>query len=176
MRLMREPATVRLFIALWPPAEVRDAIAAWQAAWAWPNQAALVRPENFHITLHFLGSVQQKRVADLKYVLHRISTRDFSLHFGHYDVWQHGITVLRTDSSPTGLRALHARIGLALAEIGMPVEERAFRPHVTLARRATGATPPPEPADVHWDAKDGFVLVQTLGGAAGYEILERFGG
>ena len=176
MRLMREPAAARLFIALWPPADVRDAIAAWQSAWTWPSHSAVVRPERFHITLHFVGAVPEKRVEELKYVLRTVSAHGFSLHFGHHETWQHGVMVLRPDTSPTGLRALHARIGLALGEIRMPVEERSYRPHVTLARRATGATPPPQAADVHWESKDGFVLVQTLAGAGGYEILGRFGG
>jgi 2'-5' RNA ligase len=125
--------------------------------------------------LHFLGGVAQPRVLDLRYVLQRIAMPRFELHFGRPDLWQHGIAVLRPDNSPTALRGLHGRIGLALAEIGMPVESRAYRPHVTLARKAAGATPPAQPADVAWPANDGFVLVQTLGGGRGYEVLERFG-
>jgi hypothetical protein len=46
---------------------------------------------------------------------------------------------------------------------------------VTLARRAAGAVPPPEPPDVHWVAREGFVLVQVLTGGRGYEVIERFG-
>jgi len=73
------------------------------------------------------------------------------------------------------LRALHGRVGLALASIGLPVEERAYRPHVTLARRAAGAKPPAQPAQVAWESNGGFVLVQTLGGGRGYQVLEKFG-
>ena len=97
------------------------------------------------------------------------------LHFGRPDLWPHGIAVLRPDNSPIGLRGLHARIGLALAEIELPMEERPYRPHVTLARRASTAKPPAQMADVQWEAKEGFVLVQTLANGGGYEILERFG-
>jgi RNA 2',3'-cyclic 3'-phosphodiesterase len=174
MRLMRAPSTVRLFTALWPSDEVRDAIAAWQSAWTWPPHAALVRPEHLHVTLHFLGAVRENRVKELRYHLARISAHGFPLHFGTHETWQQGIVVLRPAICPTALRALQARIGLALGEIGVPVETRPYRPHVTLARRATGAVPPPEPANVQWEARDGFVLVQTLTGGRGYEIVERF--
>jgi 2'-5' RNA ligase len=58
----------------------------------------------------------------------------------------------------------------------MKSEDRAYRPHVTLARRATGASPPARPPDIMWQARDGFALVQTLSGGRGYETLERFGG
>lgn len=165
---------VRLFIALWPPAAVRDALVQWQAGWQWPANATLVRPERLHATLHFLGEVPARAVFDLKHVLH-VPVPAFDLHFGHAEVWPQGIAVLRPETSPTPLRALHARIGLALASVGLKADERAYRPHVTLARRAVGAKPPAHPPQVTWPVRDGFVLVQTLGGARGYEVLARFG-
>lgn len=171
---MGSPA-LRLFIALWPSDEVRSGIAQWQSQWAWPERAAVVRPERLHLTLHFLGDVAPERVLELKYELAPVPTPRFELHFGRPELWQHGIAVLRPDHSPTQLRGLHARIGLALSRIGLPVEDRPYRPHVTLARRAAGAQPPPEPPDLRWEAGRGFALVQTLGGGRGYEILERFG-
>ena len=168
-------STSRLFIALWPTDAVRARIAQWQAQWTWPERASVIAPERLHVTLHFLGEVTPGRILDLRYVLKRVPSQRFTLHFVRPDVWQHGIAVVRPESLPTPLRGLHARIGLALAGIGLPVEERVYRPHVTLARRALGAKPPAEPADVLWEADDGFVLVQTLGGGRGYEVLERFG-
>jgi RNA 2',3'-cyclic 3'-phosphodiesterase len=169
------PPTLRLFIGLWPHDAVRSKIARWQAEWEWPERASLVGPERFHTTLHFLGDVAPERVLDLKYVLKPVPTPPFELHFARPEIWQHGVAVLRPDNSPTALRGLHARIGLALAEIGLPVDEKPYRPHVTLARRATGAKPPARAPDIQWEANAGFVLVQSLGGGRGYEILERFG-
>jgi 2'-5' RNA ligase len=165
-----------LFIALWPVDAVRDAIAAWQSQWQWPQKASVVKAERLHITLHFLGEVAPERVRDLRYVLAPIRPQSFDLHFTRHDMWQHGMAVMRPENSPTQLRGLQGRIGLALAEISIKTEDRAFRPHVTLARRAGGATPPPAAPDVTWESRDGFVLVQTLSGGRGYEILERFGG
>jgi 2'-5' RNA ligase len=173
---MRAPATVRLFIALWPPDPVREAIARWQVQWNWPEQATLVKADRMHLTLHFLGTLPQHRILDLKYILERITAQGFALQFGHPEVWQHGIAVVRPDNSPTALRALHARIGLALAEVGLKAEDRSYRPHVTLARRAFQAKPPAEPLQVQWESNGSFTLVQTLGGVRGYQVLEKFGG
>jgi 2'-5' RNA ligase len=172
---MRSPSNVRLFIALWPSDAVRDAIVQWQSGWQWPEKAYMVKPERLHVTLHFLGDVPSERILDLKYVLQPIRAQQFELHFTRPETWQQGVAVLRPDNSPTVLRGLHARIGLALAEIGLPVDERSYRPHVTLARKAAGATPPAHLADILWQSKGGFALVQTLGSGRGYEILERFG-
>jgi hypothetical protein len=46
---------------------------------------------------------------------------------------------------------------------------------VTLARRAVGARPAPQLADIPWQSNGGFVLVQTLGSGRGYQVLHRFG-
>jgi 2'-5' RNA ligase len=167
---------VRLFLALWPPESVRRQVVGWQSQWQWPQKASVVPPERLHLTLHFLGEVAQQRLADLKYVLQPIRAQEFALNFTRSEMWQQGVAVLRPVQAPTQLRGLHGRIGLALASIGMKAEERAWRAHVTLARRAAGAVAPPEPPDVHWVAREGFVLVQVLTGGRGYEVIERFGG
>jgi 2'-5' RNA ligase len=171
---MRAPS-VRLFIALWPADPVRIAIAQWQSEWQWPERASVVPPERLHVTLHFIGDVEPRRVLDLKYVLKKVPAPRFALHFGRPDIWSHGIAVLRPENSPTQLRGLHARIGLALAGIDLPASEQPYKPHVTLARRATGAKAPERAPGIDWEANEGFVLAQSLGGGRGYEILERFG-
>lgn len=154
---------------------MRSAIAQWQLQWTWPERAAVVGPEKLHITLHFLGDVAPQRVRDLQYVLKTVPTPAFELRLTRQEIWQQGIAVLRPENLPVQLRGLHGRIGLALADIGVPAEARPYRPHVTLARRAAGATPPTQLPDLRWHAASGFVLVQTLGGGRGYEVLQRFG-
>jgi 2'-5' RNA ligase len=58
---------------------------------------------------------------------------------------------------------LHAELAQALRTLDLPVERRGFRPHVTLARHAAGASPPPDPMPVQWTLRDP-VLVQSAGG------------
>ena len=172
---MRDASRVRLFIALWPPQAVREQIVAWQAQWQWPPKASVVAPERLHLTLHFLGDVAPERIRDLGYVLEPIRAQHFALHFVRSENWKDGVVVMRPEHVPTQLRGLHGRIGLALSGIGMAPEPRPYRAHVTLARRADGAVPPPGPADVHWSVQDGFVLVRVHGGTRGYEVIGRYG-
>jgi RNA 2',3'-cyclic 3'-phosphodiesterase len=172
---MVSPGTksLRLFIGLWPHEATREAIAQWQRAWAWPKQAALVGPERLHLTLHFLGNVLVERVPDLARAID-LRFDPFTLQFDRGQVWPRGIAVLRParDCEPP-LRALQARLGEALAPTGIALEERAYRPHITLARRADGAQP--AMGNVKWRADDGFVLARSLPGGAGYQVLHRFG-
>ena len=56
------PAPARLFVALWPNAAVRKALAACRDACTWPAGAAVVATPKLHMTLHFIGEVAADRL------------------------------------------------------------------------------------------------------------------
>lgn len=163
----------RLFVAVWPDAPARHALAAWQRAWTWPPGAVLVPSERLHLTLHFLGNVPLEQLSALTDGL-RVPFEPFELRFGHAEVWPGGTAVLRPEHTPPALLGLHGRLAAALTALERPVESRPFKAHVTLARRAVGATPPPTQPQLGWRADAGFVLVRSLPARGGYEVLERF--
>ena len=158
---------------MWPDAAVRHALAAWQRAWTWPPGAALVPPDRLHLTLHFIGNVAPAQLAALAAGM-RLPFEPFELHFGQAAAWPGGTAVLRPDATPPALLRLHGRLAAALAALELPVESRPYQAHVTLARRAAGATPPADGPDLNWRADAGFVLVRSLPDRGGYEVLERF--
>ena len=51
---------------------------------------------------------------------------------------------------PPALAALHARLHAALTEAGFFLENRPFRPHVTLARRCVQPHPRQQSSPIHW--------------------------
>lgn len=163
----------RLFVAVWPDGPAGDALAAWQRGWTWPPGTALVPSERLHLTLHFLGNVPVEQVPALTAAL-RVPFEPFELHFGHAELWPGGTAVLRPDGTPPALLGLHGRLATALAGVERPVEPRRYKAHVTLARRAIGATPPAAQPKFTWRADAGFVLVRSLPDRAGYEVLARF--
>jgi RNA 2',3'-cyclic 3'-phosphodiesterase len=165
------PPQSKLFLALWPDEGTRDAIAGWQSLWQWPQGAKLVGRERLHLTLHFIGNVPVARRAELVDGL-RVSFEPMELAFGFGQLWPGGIAVLRP-TQPPPLLALHARLAQALQQLALPVEDRPFRAHVTLARKAAGATAPGD-ASLRWVADSGYVLVQSLANGGRYEVLERF--
>ncbi|HMA07197.1 MAG TPA: RNA 2',3'-cyclic phosphodiesterase [Ramlibacter sp.] len=167
------PPPLRLFVALWPDPATREAVAQWQNAWKWPDRAAPEKPERLHLTLHFLGNVPAQRVAALVGGL-RVPCEPFSLELGRGEVWPNGVAVLRPESVPPPLLALHAALSQRVTDFGLPVDSRPFRPHITLARRATGARAPPRGPRLRWQADHGYVLVSSLPGGAGYKVLARF--
>ena len=165
--------TQRLFTALWPAPSLRAALAQWQGTWDWPRQAARVEADRLHATLHFLGDVPARRVPELTGAL-AVPFEPFELELGVAGVWPNGVAVVEPLATPPALAGLHARLGDVLRRLELPVDTRPYRPHVTLARRAHAAKPPLEGPALRWRVDDGYVLVRSLPGGAGYEVIGRF--
>lgn len=162
----------RLFTAIWPSPEVNEALHRVQRACNWPAAARTTRAERLHLTLHFIGNVDASRLEELGTAL-AVPYEPFEMSFDRFEVWRGGIAALVASRPPAGLLALHARLAAALRDAGLPVEERPYRPHVTLARQARGALGPPAMEPIVWQATEGYALVRTMPGGA-YESLARF--
>ena len=163
----------RLFLALWPSPGVRSQLLAWRDAWRWPSGASPVRPERLHLTLHFLGDVPIARLPELADGL-RVPFKPFELSFGMAKLWPYGIAVLEPDSTPERLLDLQSTLGEALQTLGLPPEARRYRPHVTLARRAGHAVPPPDGPPIRWRVRSYALMHSTLGAAGGYSAICRY--
>jgi 2'-5' RNA ligase len=161
----------RLFLALWPDAALRAALARQRDAWQWPGGASPVLDERLHVTLHFLGNVDAALLPQLTQAL-ALPFTPFTLTFGTPVLWHAGIAVLEPVSAPPELFDLHARLGAALRAVGLPTEERPYRPHVTLARRAGKASVPAmNECQLDWQT-DSYALVQSDGGV--YTVLRTY--
>src|SRR4051812_5166857 len=163
------PATARLFVAVWPDPAAHAALLEWRGRWQWPPAAAPTLPERLHLTLHFIGPVAATRLAEIEAGL-ALPFDPFTLDFDGAALWHGGLAVLTASAPPPALGALHARLAGAITGLGLPVEQRPYRPHVTLARHAAGAVPPAEPPRLRWHA-GGYALVQS---DAGYRTLARW--
>lgn len=173
--MTRPPGTVpalRLFTALWPPPAVRDALLALRDRWQWPPGAALVDAPKLHVTLHFLGSLEASRLpALLEGLAPPMALADVRLDPRQQRVWPGGIAVLELNV-PDALQRLHALLAQALSRLGVPIEARPWRPHITFARKAAGAVPPPDSHGMPVWPVDDYALVRSAGGR--YEVLQRY--
>jgi 2'-5' RNA ligase len=88
-------------------------------------------------------------------------------------VWRNGVALLGSRETPAALQRLHAAIGAALVECELTPERRPYRPHLTLARRAYGATPAPPLQPLEWHVGS-FALVDSERSPARYLVLERY--
>lgn len=168
------PASLRLFLGLWPATLERIALQRHAETWQWPASARRTPPERMHLTLHFLGEVASERLPALKEALD-LEWEGCDLRLDQAQVWPGGIAVLQAGSVAPELQRLHAVLGERLRALGLPVESRRYRPHATLARKAGGARPPAGFEPLPWPTGPHFHLVRSLPGGRGYETLQVFG-
>jgi RNA 2',3'-cyclic 3'-phosphodiesterase len=108
-----------------------------------------VRPENIHLSLKFLGEVEETREPELRTALQRAAgkrsePRPLTLQITGFGVFPdyHRPQVLWAGVTPDpALELLQHGVEQTFAPLGFPTEARAFRPHVTLARAARKAKP-----------------------------------
>lgn len=165
---------LRLFLGLWPAPDVLAAVQQHADGWHWSSSARRTRPERLHVTLHFIGDVDAARLPELQEKL-EVAPQRCDLVLDRAGVWPGGIAVLEAGAVPAELARLHAALGDRLVELGMPVESRRYRPHVTLARKAFGARPPAQWEPLRWPVQPAYRLVRSLPGGRGYEPLRSFG-
>jgi 2'-5' RNA ligase len=164
--------TLRLFIALWPDEGAQGWLRALDASIGWPAGAAREDAARWHMTLHFLGALPRAGLAALLPALEQ-PFEPFDLGLGAIASWPRGLLVVEPVQPVAALSALHARLGASLRRAGQRVETRPFRPHVTLARRAAGASWSVLPAPQRWPVS-AFALVASAGG--GYRNLALYPG
>jgi 2'-5' RNA ligase len=163
----------RVFFALWPDDITRSALS---RATRRAVQACGGRPiakERLHLTLAFLGEVTADELALVRAVP-PISVGEFELTLDAIGVWPESrILWLAPLAPPPALVELEARLWDGLGGSGFVPEERVYRPHVTLARRARPIDATVEP--VRWSVHE-LALVESLpyGRNVYYEVLERW--
>lgn len=129
----------RLFVALELPSEVQRGLAGVSAGAA-IGSARWVAPTNIHMTLRFLGDYPHDKAEMVKSVLvdAAAEAKAYYMRLGGFGAFPSPKNArvfwlgVRDGKAETG--ALQKRIETQLIERGFPAEDRAFHPHVTLAR------------------------------------------
>ncbi|HEV8574282.1 MAG TPA: RNA 2',3'-cyclic phosphodiesterase [Dehalococcoidia bacterium] len=153
------PDSLRLFVAVELPGEVREALGRLQHELQRRGLEGLrwVRPEGIHLTLKFLGATPVEKVSAIEEALARVVPKlsPFAVWLGHFDTFR-GEKVPRVvwvGLSSTGpdfyglvgslmhLERLYLQVEKALAPLGFPTEKRGFTAHLTLARVRQGTAP-----------------------------------
>jgi 2'-5' RNA ligase len=130
---------MRLFVAMDIPEDVRSAIAALTAKLRPAcRNARWVRIEGLHVTLKFIGETSAEKAEAIKTALASIPSREPVLltfrGLGFFPDDRRPHVLWAGVNASADLAELAAAVGTALAPLGIAHEERAFSPHLTLAR------------------------------------------
>jgi len=131
----------RLFVAIRPPAAIRALLL---GAMGGISGARWQSEEQLHLTLRFIGEVDGHRADDIHAALGAVHQARFEIALngiGAFDrrgqpdaVWA-GVTPLEP------LKSLHNKIDAALTRVGVAPDQRAFLPHITIARLKRSSGP-----------------------------------
>ncbi len=129
---------MRIFIGIDLDPDVRARIARFlDGVQGFAPDARWVRPESLHITLKFIGEQPPERVEAISERLRRVEG-------GAFDIRSRGYGFFPTAKAPRvfwiGIEAgpqlteMAEKIDMAVADLGIPREDRPCSPHLTLAR------------------------------------------
>jgi len=125
---------IRLFVALSLPAELRQRLAILGAG---IPTARWTPAENLHITLRFIGEVDEAAAEDVHDQLLEVKAPAFTLGIGGigtFDGGRRAFTLWAGVERPPALIHLRDKVDSAIVRAGLPREGRKFQPHITLAR------------------------------------------
>mgnify|MGYP000016348298 FL=1 len=167
------PPARRLFLALWPDEAVRERIAEHASQWLWSAGCVRYAPQDWHLTLHFIGAVPAERVSAIAAAV-ALPCPPFELVLDQPMIWPHGLAVLGVTTLPAPLQLLHERLGEALRVLNLKVDARHYRPHLTLARHADAALPPAAAAPLHWPVRAYALALSTGRAGQRYQLLGQY--
>lgn len=168
--------SLRVFYALWPGTEAREAMARLAATQDAGPRPSPVPAENYHVTIAFVGSVPAARLSALRHVGAETRMARFALRFEAVEYWpKPEVIVAAVRTIPPALQALWDDLHARLAACDFELAPKRLRPHVTLARKVTQAPVPTVMSPLHWEASD-FSLVRSLVGGAhsAYTVVETW--
>ena len=170
----------RLFVAIRPPAAIRDQLldlmhgiddARWQS------------DDQLHLTLRFIGEVERPQAEDIAGALASLRFAPFSLRLHGVGRFAHrnGGALWAGVAPKDPLAHLASKVDRACVSAGVAPERRAYHPHITLARWSRSEPPLGPFLQQHavfssepW-AVEGFGLYEShlTRGGAHYELISR---
>ena len=129
----------RLFVAIRPPETVRALLL---AAMGGIGGARWQTEDQIHLTLRFVGELDRHRAEDVAAAL-------AGIHHPRFEIAINGIGAFERRGQPETvwagvtphepLKTLHKKIDQAMVRVGIEPDQRAYLPHITLARLKRGS-------------------------------------
>ena len=131
----------RLFVAIRPPDHIRDLLLAAMGGISgarWQDDGQL------HLSLRFIGEIDRHQAGDVHAALGAIHHPRFEIALNGVGTFDHRgqPEIVWAGVAPhEPLRTLHKKVDQAIGRVGIEPDQRAYQPHITLARlkRSSGS-------------------------------------
>lgn len=132
---------LRLFVAIDVPNEFKEQLK--NLCQFGIQSVRWVNPDQFHLSLRFIGEVQHEKAEDIKATLSKIKADGFTLSFkgvGTFPAGKSPRVIWAGVPKNEPLNSLQKKVETQLSRIGITKEKRKFSPHLTLGRVKTNKT------------------------------------
>ena len=173
MRLSVEPQS-RLFFALGCPPTLRKTISHWRTSLS----LRIGRPvpvANFHLTLLFLGSVDQAQVAEICTAAFKVTVpgKPMTVVLDRLEIWRKSnALVLTPGDTPLELMRLSYALEQAMLSFRFEQTRAAFQPHLTLMRDYRASVPEADEQPGFFLRADRFALYESHKGQ--YRVIAEW--
>ena len=175
--MSNKPVRYRLYYALWPEAGLAEAIYNGVQRPLADCHARYVPAHNYHITLVFYGSADDKQRRCLEKAGDRIKGDQFELVLNTLGYWSRPkVNWLAPTEIPAALVQLQSELSESLvSHCEYQADNRPYRPHLTLTRKSKQQTTEVEIDPIAWQVNR-FVLVQSITRPEGaeYRVIKEW--
>ncbi|MDH3482460.1 MAG: RNA 2',3'-cyclic phosphodiesterase [Gammaproteobacteria bacterium] len=157
----------RIYFALWPDERQRERLRDVINSVAKTVEGRAIDRRDWHVTLVYIGDFPADQVPALLEGASLIQVEPFRLSFDRMEFWPRPkIACMVVATVPPELDVLIADLNTLLQDFGVLPEDRAFRPHITVARNARTFTTErlTQRAITEWSS---FELVESVSGPGG---------
>lgn len=164
----------RLFLVIWPNEVQLEKLHELQCDYlGWGRE---VLPENFHITLLFLGNISYEMTDCLTQGVQAISIQPFHVRLdrlGYFDKTK--IFWVGPSSVPQQLESLYKSVRNCAQQCGISNLSKRYVPHVSLLRNSQIPTSNPDFAPIDWQVEEFHLAESRLErDGARYYTIENF--
>lgn len=148
-----------MFLGFWPNEEQIDQLYAFQSEYA--QMGREVPPENFHITLLFLGNVSNNAIEMLRHSLCDLMIQPFTIRldrFGYFAKTK--IFWIGPSSVPTPMNDLFKHVRQQAQRCNVRHLTKKYVPHATLLRQCEGLSTQPIEQAIDWPINE-FHLIES---------------
>ncbi|MGI9273087.1 MAG: RNA 2',3'-cyclic phosphodiesterase [Woeseiaceae bacterium] len=155
-------ASKTLFFALWPDDRQRDRMRDFIAPVTKLVDGRAVDRREWHVTLVYIGDLDERYIPELQQAASAVTFEPFRLRLDRMEFWPRPkIAAMVPPRVPSELEKLVEDLSGIVFAAGVEVQQRVYRPHVTVVRNArTFETERlPQSASTEWSK---FELIESI--------------
>lgn len=151
--------SVRLFFAIRPSHEIQKELGTVAKKLAIKSGGRNIKSENIHLTLLFLGETDINKIDTICAAVKNIQINAFNMTIQKTLFWKtKQIISAQAENYPQELFSLVDAIRNALNTTGLMFDERTYKPHITLVRKAANPIPESLNKPIEWRVKQWLLL------------------